>query len=830
MNRTLHLLMWSACAVSLALLSGCNDDDDEDNPVTATPTLTGRAILPAATFADGPTSGTAIGAGPINGQTVPFVNQQPVQGFSAVLDNKNGTFLAMSDNGFGSFENSADYHLRVYTLRPDFKTKTRNTGGSIAVEGFFELHDPDRKIPFAITNHFSTRRILTGADFDIESFQRVQDGTFWFGDEFGPFLLHTDASGKVLEAPVPLPDFDNPGKALRSPQNPFNEEASAIRIMNAVRNHARSFGNQRVPVFSPYHVMLSDDNATGITNVEHYARDESPQPGLQKAASDIFDVSSIKQAGYPVVTWTVNDKPRMLDLMKLGVSGIISDRPDLLLEAVREYDANGDGTRGDYIGADGLIDSAKFDAQGHRGARNLRPENTLPAMEAALDALMTTLETDSGVTKDGVPVLDHDPYIEAAKCRRADGAPYTAANQVLIKNQTAAEIQSTFICDTLFRGDSQRNDRSLSPVASAYSAAKGLIDPYVMPTVPQLFEFVDAYVSYYQSGPGATHPDAVLRRQNAAKVRYNIETKINPRSDKDALGIVYQDRTLDVATMANALASVIQTHGLTQRADIQSFDFRTLLHVQEKYPAIRTVYLFGDFPIYPDPENTDDGTNMQDENGANTPWMAGLYWPYRATVLSNSFRVQRSGGFEGMALSSDGTTLLPLLEKPLVQGEAKTLLIHEFNLLNSSYTTGKRFKYPLNEKGVAIGDFILFDSQHGLVIERDDTQGDLNGYKTIQRITLGAAGAAVSKVERVNLLNVSDPDGLGVSAEGDVGVGGNRFAFPFVTIENVVVLGERSIGVINDNNYPFSIGRHVGSRQPDDNEFITIDLGQPLSQ
>lgn len=351
-----------------------------------------------------------------------------------------------------------------------------------------------------------------------------------------------------------------------------------------------------------------------------------------------------------------------------------------------------------------------------------------------------------------------------------------------------------------------------------------------MPTVHQLFEFVDAYVAYYQSGPGATHPAAALRRQNAAKVRYNIETKINPRSDKDAHGIAYKDRTFDFATMANALAGAIQTHSLTQRADIQSFDFRTLLHVQEKYPAIRTVYLFGDFPIYSDPENTDDGTNMQDENGANTPWMAGLYWPYRSTVLSNPFRVQRSGGFEGMALTSDGAHLLPLLEKPLAGGEAKTLLIHEFNLLNSSYTDGKRFKYPLSEKGTSIGDFVMFDQQHGLVIERDDTQGDLNGYKTIQRITLGAAGAAVGKTELVNLLNISDPDGVGVGAEGDVGVGGNRFAFPFVTIENVVVLGERSIGVINDNNYPFSIGRHVGSGQPDDNEFITIDVGKPLSQ
>ena len=179
--------------------------------------LEGRAVLPASTFASGPTSGQFIGGG-ANGVSAPFVNKQPVQGFSAVHNNQDGTFLVMSDNGFGSLENSADYHLRVYHVRPHFKTKqggnTRQRGdarqrgdGSVDVLGFFELHDPDRKIPFAITHHFSEKRVLTGADFDIESMQKAADGTLWFGEEFGPFLIHADARGKVLEAPIALPDF-----------------------------------------------------------------------------------------------------------------------------------------------------------------------------------------------------------------------------------------------------------------------------------------------------------------------------------------------------------------------------------------------------------------------------------------------------------------------------------------------------------------------------------------------------------------------------------------------------------------------------------------------
>ncbi len=58
----------------------------------ASDTLVGRAVLPAATFAEGPTSGQQLGADPINGQSVPFINKQPVQGFSAIRDNGDGTF------------------------------------------------------------------------------------------------------------------------------------------------------------------------------------------------------------------------------------------------------------------------------------------------------------------------------------------------------------------------------------------------------------------------------------------------------------------------------------------------------------------------------------------------------------------------------------------------------------------------------------------------------------------------------------------------------------------------------------------------------------------
>lgn len=196
--------------------------------------LLDRAVLPSASFSTGPTSGQFATGG--NGVVTPFINKQPVQGFSAVLRGPvKGTYLVMSDNGFGNKANSADALLRVYTVKPDFDAggvspANRFTGEAqddFTSDTFITLRDPNKKIPWpivadganypgtpvgggtpiAVDPALKANRWLTGADFDIESIRRAPDGTLWFGDEFGPFLIHTDAHGRVLEAPIPLPNF-----------------------------------------------------------------------------------------------------------------------------------------------------------------------------------------------------------------------------------------------------------------------------------------------------------------------------------------------------------------------------------------------------------------------------------------------------------------------------------------------------------------------------------------------------------------------------------------------------------------------------------------------
>lgn len=173
------------------------------------PRLLARALLSADHQAPGPPSGAL--ATPANGRQGPFPGQV-IPGFSAAIDNGDGTFWAQPDNGFGAKGNSADFLLRLYLVKPQWKT-SKGGAGNIKVLRHITLSDPHNKIGFPIVNETTADRQLTGDDLDIESVQRSRDGSFWIGEEFGPFLLHVDSRGRVLSAPVEFP-------LGKSPQNP----------------------------------------------------------------------------------------------------------------------------------------------------------------------------------------------------------------------------------------------------------------------------------------------------------------------------------------------------------------------------------------------------------------------------------------------------------------------------------------------------------------------------------------------------------------------------------------------------------------------------------
>ena len=171
--------------------------------------LTGFATLPPDTFASGPPSGRFLSPA---GRGAGFASQ-PVQGFSSIRPERGrpGWWLVLCDNGYGIRANSADFLLRIYSVKPDWRTAAGG-GGGVDVGRMIQLSDPDRFVPFRLVREDTPERWLTGGDFDPESFVEAPDGTFWIGDEFGPYLLHVDASGRLL-----APPFDANG--LRSPEH-----------------------------------------------------------------------------------------------------------------------------------------------------------------------------------------------------------------------------------------------------------------------------------------------------------------------------------------------------------------------------------------------------------------------------------------------------------------------------------------------------------------------------------------------------------------------------------------------------------------------------------
>jgi hypothetical protein len=119
-----------------------------------------------------------------------------------------------------------------------------------------------------------------------------------------------------------------------------------------------------------------------------------------------------------------------------------------------------------------------------------------------------------------------------------------------------------------------------------------------------------------------------------------------------------------------------------------------------------------------------------------------------------------------------------------------------------------------------MGDLTAVTKNLMLVIERDNLQGAAARFKRIHLVNLDEIGADgyLAKHLVADLMNIADPANIGGQD--------TPFTFPFQTIESVIPLSERELGVLDDNNYPFSSARIPG--QPDPNEFIVIRLDQPL--
>lgn len=214
-----------------------------------------------------------------------------------------------------------------------------------------------------------------------------------------------------------------------------------------------------------------------------------------------------------------------------------------------------------------------FDLQAHRGGRGLAPENTLTSFSNALDIGVNTLELDVGITKDGVVVISHERYLYADITRDAQGAFLTERGPT-IASLTFAELE---------RFDVGRQNPA-SKYAKSFPQQKGT-DGERIPTLASVF--------------------ALVAKRGASDVRFNIETKISPAAASD---------TLAPEPFVRALIAEIRKAGLTSRATIQSFDWRTLLIAQKEAPEIVAVYLTS---------QQGAGDMVQAGKPGASPWLGG---------------------------------------------------------------------------------------------------------------------------------------------------------------------------------------------------------------
>jgi glycerophosphoryl diester phosphodiesterase len=223
-----------------------------------------------------------------------------------------------------------------------------------------------------------------------------------------------------------------------------------------------------------------------------------------------------------------------------------------------------------------------FELQGHRGARGLAPENTLPGFALALGVGVTTLELDIAITSDDVLVISHDPKLNPDITRGPDGR-FLEAPGPAIRQLSYAELQGYDV------GRLKPGTRY-----AGLHAQQRAVDGTRIPRLADLF--------------------ALVRKSGNGDVRFAIETKLTPFN---------ADETVAPEAFARAVIAAVREAGVARRSTILSFDWRTLAVVQKEAPEIGTVYITAQ-------------QQWLDNVGAGKPegsaWTAGIQWRDHGSV------------------------------------------------------------------------------------------------------------------------------------------------------------------------------------------------------
>ncbi|MDZ8094725.1 MAG: esterase-like activity of phytase family protein [Nostoc sp. DedQUE05] len=761
--------------------------------------LVGFASLPADTFSSGSISGQGISA---NGRTGPFPGQ-PIQGFSGVQFANSNSFYFLSDNGYGSKDNSADFLLRINRLDPNFKG-TENGDGSVKVLDYIQLSDPNNKVPFEIVNEGTTGRLLTGADFDVESFVFDKDGTIWVGDEFGPYLLHFDATGKLLEAPIATPDQF---KTL-------NGEAPKV------------IGHRGASGYRPEHTL------------------ESYKQAIERGADFIEPDLVVTKDGVLIA----RHEPALAVLNADGTVNFSNTTTDV-------YKHPEFGDRKKTVSLDGNTLTGWF-AEDFTLAeiKTLRAEERLPFRDHSFDDqfeiptfteiinLVKDVEATTGKKIGIYPETKHPTYLanEATYVGTTDKVNRNIS-QLLIDTLKANNFTdpSRIFIQSFEVGNLKELHDTIMPAAGVDIPLVQLLDasdidingkiiesqPYDLKVSGDTRTYDDlrtpeglAEVATYADGIGPWKRMIVSVKGTDANGDGKADDVNNDGVVNDADKTTLPPTTL----IQDAHNAGLQVHPYTFRAEDQylaaDYKGQLALEIQQFY-QLGVDALFSDFPDIADKVRD----KLRDDPQYNV-----VRSPQNPDVLSGDAFANLAGskGFEGGAINASKTKLYFLLEGT-VQGDTPgALRINEFDLASHKYTD-KKLYYRLDNPSNSIGDLAVINDNEYLVIERDNNQGAAAKFKRIYKIDLSKtdSNGYVAKEEVADLLNIQDPNDLN-------GDGKTTFDFPFQTIENVLVVDKNTILVANDNNYPFSTGRPGNDPQNpviDNNEILQLKLEKPLN-
>ncbi len=195
---------------------------------------------------------------------------------------------------------------------------------------------------------------------------------------------------------------------------------------------------------------------------------------------------------------------------------------------------------------------SSIDLQGHRGARGLLPENTIPAFLYALDAGVTTLEMDAVINAEGHVYVSHEPWMSAEICSHADGRKVSVQEEKSLKIYTMSD-------DEVASYDCGSRGHPRFPQQRPMKVAKPLLN--------DMFEAVRLRTAASGRQP----------------VRFNIEIKSDPRGD----GLFHPE----VGQYARLLYDLLQQNNVVERTSIQSFDPRALEAAHVIDPQVSLVLL-----------------------------------------------------------------------------------------------------------------------------------------------------------------------------------------------------------------------------------------------